>query len=352
MNPRMIFALVQKDITLYFKNRFFALITVLGLVAYIGIYFLLPRELDESLQLAWYAPELPTAFVDSLQEEGLVINAYPSETALVDAVEAGDEPFGIALPENFVPALLQGTKPQVRIYFQSELPDEFRDAYKLLMSELGFMLAGKTLNVEVEEVLLGQDMVGQQIAPRQRMLPVLVIFILMIEVMGLASLISSEIVTGTLKALLVTPLRVEGLFLSKTITGVLMAFSQVAILMGIIGGFQREVPLMLVTLLLAALLVTGLSFLVASVARDMMSVFAWGMTAIIILAIPAFNILLPGLTTDWIKVIPSYYMIDTIHRVVNFEAGWSQAGTNLLALSTFSVAFIGLGVVSLRRKLQ
>lgn len=352
MNPRMIFALVQKDITLYFKNRFFALVTVLGLVFYVAIYFLLPREMDETLQLAWFAPELPAAFVESLQEEGLVINAYPSETALVEAVDEGDEPFGIALPENFVPALLQGERPQVRIYYRSELPDEFREAYSLLIGELGFMLAGKTLNIEVEEVLIGQDMAGQQIAPRQRMLPVLVIFILMIETMGLAALISSEVVTGTLKALLVTPLRVEGLFLSKTITGVLMAFTQVLILMGIIGGFQREMPLVVLTLFLAALLVTGLSFLVASAARDMMSVMGWGMMAMIILAIPAFNVLLPGLTTDWIKVIPSYYMVDTIHRVVNFGAGWGQTGNNLLALSAFSVAFTGLGVVSLRRKLQ
>jgi hypothetical protein len=52
--------------------------------------------------------------------------------------------------------------------------------------------------------------------------------------------------------------------------------------------------------------VTSLSFLVASLARDLMSVIAWGMLVMIVFIIPAFNAMLPGLASGWIKVIPSY----------------------------------------------
>jgi ABC-2 type transport system permease protein len=217
---------------------------------------------------------------------------------------------------------------------------------------LGYFLAGQPLNVESEEIVLGPDMAGRQVPPRQRMLPVLAVFILMIESWGLASLISTEVETGTLRALLVTPLKVEGLFLSKGITGVLMSFGQVLLLLGITGGLAREPLLVLTGLLLGGLLVTGLSFLIASLARDMMSVMAWGMLVMVVLAIPAFNVLLPGLASNWIKVIPSYYFVDTIYRVINFNAGWSQVNASLMALLAMAVAFFGLGVLSLGRKLQ
>ncbi len=59
MNISMLLALVRKDILLYFKNRFFALMTILGLVIYIVLFYLLPKSVDENIYLGWYAPSLP-----------------------------------------------------------------------------------------------------------------------------------------------------------------------------------------------------------------------------------------------------------------------------------------------------
>jgi ABC-2 type transport system permease protein len=351
MNPHMILVLIKKDLSLYFKNRFFALVTALGLVFYIAVFFLMPKVVDETLELGWHAPELPGLVIEELQEEGLILNVYDSDTTLQQAVLAGDEPVGISLPSDFIQQLASGTRPNVVIYFQSSLPDEFRSAYTVLLEELGHLLAGQSLNIDVDEVVLGPDMIGQQVPPRQRMLPVLVVFILMIESWGLASLISSEAEAGTLRALLVTPLRVEGLFMSKGATGMLMAFSQVALLLAITGGFRNQPLLMILLLFLGSLLVTGMSFLVASVSRDMMSVLGWGMLSMIVLAIPSFNILLPGLASNWIKIIPSYYMVDSMYRLINFNSGWDQLAGSMLVLLGFAVTFFSLGVLAMNRRL-
>jgi ABC-2 type transport system permease protein len=351
MNLRMIWTLIKKDLSLYFKNRFFALVTGVGLVFYIAVFFLLPETIDETLEMGWYAPNMPGGIVDQLRQEGLVLNIYASDADLRQAILAGEEPVGISFTEDFVQRLAAGEKPKVSIYIQSSLPDEFRSAYALMVEEFSYFIAGKSLNIETEEVLLGPDMVGQQVPPRQRMLPVLVVFILMIEAWGLASLISSEAESGTLRALLVTPLHVGGLFLSKGATGMMMAFTQVALLLLVTGGFRNDPLLMLSVLLLGSLLVTGLSFLIASVSRDMMSVLGWGMLVMIILAIPAFNVLLPGLASNWIKIIPSFYMVDTIYRLINFGASWAQISGSLLVLLGFAVAFFGLGVLAMNRRL-
>lgn len=62
MNGQMIGALLRKDLVLFFSNRFFALVTVLALVFYAVIYYAMPGTVDETLEMAIYAPNLPPGF--------------------------------------------------------------------------------------------------------------------------------------------------------------------------------------------------------------------------------------------------------------------------------------------------
>ncbi len=319
---------------------------------YVAVFFLLPKEVDETITLGWYSSALPVEITSLFDEENVVINEYPDEEALKAAVLEGDEVVGVSLPADFMQKLQAGEKPSVSLFIKSDLPDDYRAVYNLMMEELSFMLTGQGLNVEAEEIVLGKDMAGMQVAPRFRMLPILAVVLLTFECMGLASLITGEMESGTARALLVTPLKPEGFFTSKAITGVSLAFIQAVFLLIITGGLRQQPALILVALLLGSLLVTGLSFLVASLARDLMSVIAWGMLVMIVFIIPAFNVMLPGLASDWIKAIPSYYLVDIIHQVINFDAGWSQMQTNLMLLSAFTVVFLGLGVAALRRRLS
>jgi ABC-2 type transport system permease protein len=352
MNLNMIAALVLKDITLMYKNRFFAFISIVGLLVYIAIYFALPRTVDETLEMGISGPGLPDQMSRQLQEQGLILRSYESEAALRAAVEAGDEPVGIATPPDFLLTLAGGGQPQVTVYFQSTLPSEFRQMYSMLLEELMHTLVGQELNLEVEEILLGPDMAGQQVPPRDRILPMLAVFILTMEIWGLANLISTELETGTLRAILVTHLKLEGLFTSKGITGMSLAFTQVLILLAITGGLRTEPLLVIAILLLGSLLITGISFLIASVSRDFMTVMGWGMLALILLAIPSFNLMLPGLTTNWIRILPSYYFVDSLAQVMSFGAGWSQVSGSLLILLAWGAGFFGFGVFVLERKMR
>ena len=176
------------------------------------------------------------------------------------------------------------------------------------------------------------------------------VYILMMETLGLASLISTEVEAGTIRALLVTPLGITDLFLSKSITGVGLAFSQVTLLMLVTGGLREEPVLILLALLLGSVLVTGIGFLVASISRDMLSVLGWGVLALLVLAIPSLAISTPGLASDWIAIIPSYYLVNTVHQVLNFGASWGDVWPNLVATLLFALLFVTLGIVALRRK--
>jgi ABC-2 type transport system permease protein len=352
MKLQLLLALMGKDFRLFFANRFFALVTILALVAYIGMFYLLPAQVDERLELGIYmadlSPDLERLFTD---EEVRFLRAESRE-ALRQAVAAGDIPVGYALPEGTLAQIGRGERITAELFLSAELPPEFHAIYEVVMNEIVFAMGGQDLAIETREVMLGTDTAGAAVAPRQRLLPMLTLFILMVECLGLASLIASEVAQGTIRALLVTPLTMWGLFVGKGIFGTLFAFTQAAVLMGVTGGLEREPLLILTTLLLGAALVTGVAFLIASVGRDLMSVMGWGTLGLLILVLPAFTILVPGMASAWIRLIPSHYLVDTIYRVVNLNATWVDVVSNLLLLLGTTLFLMALGVIVLRRRFQ
>ncbi len=349
MSLRIIGALVAKDLSLFFRNRFFTLITVLGLVAYMFIYFIMPKTVNENLEIGLYTPVALPAF-EQMQGEGLEIEQVESEELLKEGVTEGQYIAGIALPADIMEGFISGQKPIISVYFASDVPEEIKDAVGVLIRELAYQQTGQVLTIEITEEIIGPDMLGIQIPPRDRMRPLFAILLIMTETFGLANLISEEIERRTINALLVTPVSVKDLFFAKGITGVSLAFVQAALFMAIIGGLSQQPLIILTALLLGAGLVTGIGFIIGALGKDMMSVMAWGMVALIPLFIPSFGIMFPGIATGWVKVIPSYYLVDTVHRVANFGAGWGDVWLNLLILLGFDLVLVWIGIIALGRR--
>jgi ABC-2 type transport system permease protein len=161
-----------------------------------------------------------------------------------------------------------------------------------------------------------------------------------------------EIEQGTARALFVTPMRTSDLFMAKGILGVVLAMAQAVLFMALVGGFSSQPLIILTALLLGSIMIVGISFLLASVTRDMMAVTGWGMLLFIIMAIPGFGTVIPGLLSNWAKIIPSYYLTDTVNRVVNYGAGWSDVGVNLAILAGLTAVIIYAGMAVLRRRFQ
>lgn len=352
MNWRIVGALVSKDLSLFYRNRFFTLITVLGVVIYLVIYFVMPRSVNESLEIGLYAPVVPPVFEQMQQVEGLEIQIVESEELLKEGVTDGQYLGGIALPADIMESFASGQKARVNVYFASDVPGEIKDAVEFIIMELAYLQTGQVLTVDISEEVLGPDMMGVQIPPRDRLRPLLAVMLLIFETLGMANLISQELERRTFQALLVTPVTITNFFVAKGIIGICLAFSQAAIFMAIVGGLNQQPLIILTALLLGTVLVTGIGFIVGSLGKDFMSVLAWGMVVLISLFIPSFGIMFPGAFTGWVKIMPSYYLIDTVHRAANFGAGWGDIWLNLLILIGFDVAFVLIGIIALKRRLR
>ncbi|MBN2098545.1 MAG: ABC transporter permease [Dehalococcoidia bacterium] len=352
MNLAGIRALVVKDFTLFFRNRFFALVTPLALVVYVGLYFIMPRSVDETMEIGLYAPGWQTIVAD-MEQQGLRIHMAESEDELKDGVTDYAYVAGIVLPADLREKLASGEKPGITLYVASDVTEEAKEAVASLMREMIYTLSGQPLAVEFSTTILpGPDMAGEQIPPRDRMRPLFAVFLVIFETFGMATLITEEIERRTIQALLVTPVSVKDLFAAKGITGITLAFGQAALFMAFVGGLNEQPAIIILALLLAALLVTGVGFLMASLAKDMMSVLAWGVLALVILVIPAMGTLFPGVITGWAKIIPSYYVVDTVDKVANYGSGWPDVWQNLLILVAFSAFLLLVGMVALRRRFQ
>jgi ABC-2 type transport system permease protein len=352
VNGRTIRALLKKDTALFRSNRFYLLMTVVGLIFYIGMYFVLPRTVEETLKLAMYAPAPPPAFSQLTQQPGAEIKQFDTEDALKQAVLKGGYTAGLALPSDMMAVWAAGGKPQVTVYYPSSSPPEVADAIAALVKELAYAQTGQALAFDVNAETLGPDMLGTQVPLRDRMVPMMAIFILLLEIMSLASLITVEIEQGTARALLVTPMGISDLFAAKGILGGVLALAQAVLFMLLVGGFSHQPLLMLVTLLAGCLFAVGTGFLVASLARDVMAVTGLSLLIFVILAIPGFGSIVPGLLSGWAKAIPSYYLTDTVNRIANYGAGWGDVALNLAIISGISILFLGLGMISLRRRYQ
>ena len=352
MNFSGIRALVAKDFTLFFRNRFFALVTPLALVVYVALYFVMPGSVDETIDIGVYAPGLP-APAEEIQQQGLEVHVVQSEDDLKNGVAAHHYAYGIVLPADLAEKLASGQKPQIDLYLASDAPEEYGEAMSSLLREMVYRQTGQPLAVEFStQVVPGPDMAGQQIPVRDRMGPLFAVFLIIFETFGMAALITEEIEHRTIQALLVTPVSVKDLFAAKGITGMTLAFGQAAIFMALVGGLKEQPAIIILALLLAAFLVTGVGFLMASLAKDMMSVLAWGVLALMILVIPAMGVLFPGVITGWAKAIPSYYIVDTVDRVASYGSGWPDVWRNLVILLAFDAAFLIAGMVALRKRFQ
>lgn len=353
MNTNTLFALIGKDLRLHYRNRFILVITVLSVAIFCILYFVLPDTMDETYEIG-IVGDVPDNILELIgeEDEGIALLRFAGPEELKNSIDEGEIFAGIRFPDKWITSLRAGEKPELELYFASDTPDEMVEIVRLLLSELAFEISGKTLqNIRWEGSFIGEDMSGEQIPYRERMRPLIAIVILFMETFGLASLISEEVERRTAEALLITPLTVPSFFTAKAILGTLLAFVQAAVVMLVVGGLTGGPLIILTTLLLGAIMITAVSFIMASAGKDFISVVAYGMPVFILLIIPGFSAVIPGAAAPWVRYIPSWFLTDTIVRVSQAGAGWSEVGRNLLILLGANVILIAAGILSLRRKL-
>ncbi len=402
---RLLLAVLKKDMCVYSRNTLYLFLTVLSLVFFIAVFWLVPDEVDEEITFA-ITPSISALFsegkenllekgfpgemVDELdqieeafEEEGLMLVEFENEQMLKKAVsgeldvyraEPGQYVFhdpesdekkpgnatkinldiGICFPSDFFSEAVLGEKPSVTIYADARVPEEIRGAMEGFVREMAFQLAGYEIPVRIpdeEAIVLGRDRLGDQISMRARMRPLIAFFMLMMETFALASLISNEVLQRTVTALLVTPLKVGHFLMAKTIFGTVLAVLQGVIILALVGAFSaKNWLLLLLVILLGSLLFTAVAMLVGAAGKDFIGQLMFSMLLLIPLMIPSFAVLFPGSVAGWVAMLPSYPIVRLLYDITIHDLLWADSAGHLLYAGAWVLVIYTAGLLVLKRK--
>ncbi len=363
-------AIVLKDLREFSRDRLWMILTPISLVFMIVLFLVLPDTLNESITLGVYPSYLAESFsllVDSETSEfqGLEIIGFTDEDQLADAVfdGSGKISMGIALPADFTESLSSGSGGSVSVYVSESVPQEMRLALSSGVREIAYAVQAiysgsnplSTLPVTIPDLqssILGEDMAGGQIPLRDRIRPILVIMILLIEALALAGLVSVEIEHRTATALLVTPARMGDFLVAKCITGTILAVSQAFLFLLATGGFSFDWLLVSLLILLGAGMVSAVGMLSGSSGRDFMGTLFLGTIFFIPLMIPALSIMFPGKPSIIIRLLPSYGLTEAMSGVLGEGMGWSFAAPHILTTLLWDIFLLGSAFFLLRRRIE
>lgn len=406
--PAIIRALLKKELTAYSRDLVFLGLTLVVLIAAPFLFHALPDSVDESITLGVYpsvtemvgdarealadmgATEEQLAELDDIdlaaEEEGLAVVEFESEEQLRGVIEgslelwrteggetvfrdkeAGDkkpkdaervEPdIGVAFPADFIAGVAAGRDDlTVTVYSQAGIGEEIQTAMQSFVREAAYEIAGRELPVgmpDEDTIVLGDDRVGDQVTMQERMRPMLLFMVLLMETFSMASLISTEVLQRTVTAVLVTPAKVGDFLAAKTIFGTLMSLSQALIILVFIGGVtSANWSLILTVLVMGAIMFTGIALFVGAAGKDFMGQLFYAMLFTIPLLIPAFSVMFPGSAAPWVTVLPSYPIIKVLVDTTAYGGTWADAWGLLAYAALWLVILYFAGLFALKRKVE
>jgi len=374
-------AIVRKDLREFGRDRLWLILTIVGLALFIGVFWLLPGSVDETIRVGVTPPDLADTLIGFSAEEtrggtgdaasqeaqptqGLEVVRFDS-AAKLRAVVSGeadgpDVAVGLAFPADFAGAIERGAPVTVTVYVASGVPPEVRQAMESAVREIAYFAAGAAegadpadvVPVRQETVVLGPDRAGEQVPLRERMRPLLAFFVLMMESLALAGLIAVEIQRRTVTALLVTPASLTDVLTAKSLLGTSLAFSEAVLMLALTRSFGAGWSVLLAAALLGAVIVTGTALVSGAAGRDFMGTLFLSMVLLVPLAIPAVTVLFPGSTAVWVKALPTYGVMEVFVRVTSYGESWAELWGPLALAALWCAAVFGAGLLVLRRKVR
>ncbi|MDH4139732.1 MAG: ABC transporter permease [Coriobacteriia bacterium] len=406
--PALVGALLKKELKAYSRDKIYLFLTLLVLIAIPVAYTFLPTTVSETITLAVSPPV--TSMIDdakdslramgatdeqlaeldnadlSQQQEGLQLIEFDNEADMQRVIEgtleawrtddgeltlrdkeAGeDEPegaeklgldIGIAFPKDFITDVAAGKSGvTVTVYSDANVPEEIQGAMTSFVREAAYQLAGRQLPVNMadeQSIILGTDRVGDQVTLKDKLRPMLLFMVLLMETFSMASLVSTEVLQRTVTAVLVTPVKIGDFLLAKTIFGTFMSLGQGLLVLFLVGGLTvQNWSLVLTVLFMGSVMFTGLALYVGASGKDFMGQLFYTMLFTIPLLIPAFSVMFPGSAAVWVRAIPTYPIIDTLVGAFNYGATWSSSAGSLAYAAAWLVLLFGAGLFALKRKVE
>jgi ABC-2 type transport system permease protein len=165
-----------------------------------------------------------------------------------------------------------------------------------------------------------------------------------IGVMLLAGLFVYEKERNTWPALRLTPITLWELISAKMVVALLLSIVSAALLILLNVGLDNILPLLVITLF-GSLFTLLLGLLISHFGKTMMQFMITTRLFMLPLMLPAILYLIPGVEADWLKFIPTYFILRATERIAVEGASLVDIAADMAILAAWS---IGLFLVNLK----
>jgi len=375
-------SIVAKDLKTFTRDKMWMIMTPFFLILIIVMFWVVPDAVDETITVGVYPSEMAeslralAAGEDAGEASGLDVVSFDSDTDMAAVVageidedaESWDESWdgvsiALAFPEDFVERTIEGEKSTVTVYVDSAIPEEITGAMSSAVREIAYGLQAAALGQdadeampivfpEEEQIILGEDRAGEQVPLREKFRPMMAFMILMIESMALSGLVAVEIRDRTVTAILVTPAKTGDIIAAKWITGGILAASQALVFLVATRSLGEGWPIVVTFVALGALMMSAIAMISGAMGKDFMGTLFFSMIFLIPLMIPTFGVLFPGTAATWVKVLPSYGLVQGMLEVMGYGGSWSDVTGDLGLVAIWDIVLVIAALIVLKRKVE
>jgi len=280
------------------------------------------------------------------QLEGFEVQIIDDAERLLEMVESHDFDAGLILQPGFDEAVRAGDQPLIQVSISGQSLESDRLIIGSAILDLVRGLTDSTGVVEVDLVVIGEESIDLSL----RLLPLMVIMAVAIAgTMVTASSLVDEKESGTMDALLVTPLSVGETMLSKGVFGALLAVLTGLITLAINSAFGSQPWAVTLAIVVGAVMMAEFGLMLGSWAKNTNTLFAAWKGGGILLLFPVIFTIWPDLP-QWIAQLgPTYYFLQPIFDLSVTDASFGDVAGNLAIGVAICLALVPVVIWAGRR---
>ncbi len=281
--------------------------------------------------------------------EGIRLYRAESPEELKEFIKNNNADLGLLIDNGFDEAVRDGLKPELEFYFSGESLVSNRIVSSLLVLDLLREMEESETPVEVVLRTGNRD---EAIPVSRKLIPAVVLFVLIVAgIFVPAFMLVEEKEHGTLRALLVTPVRVSDILLSKALLGFTMTLAMCFITLALNGALSGRPLALLATIAAGTVVCNGIGLIYGTVAGNAKTLYTLVKSLNILLVGPILFYLFPG-WPQWIaRIFPTYWFIDPLYSITLKGAEFSDVRFKLAVALVIGILLF-LAVVPLSRRMK
>jgi hypothetical protein len=348
----------SKELILSSKSWYFYVEMVMAIILLLILLFVVPEDFDSKGKEYIYL-DLPQVVGDRYTKN--LIEEDIDEVVELVEVEAGDNIYGARLYETdeskiylldsmdaldaisnseSVPAVHVRVNEDNQIVFTYYMQGYETQKLKNLLMVYHNGLAGHDViedysdNIPVRSLYQGAEPLND----RENMIPVFLTFNgSLMSLFIIAAYIFLDKNEGIIKAYAITASSVWHYLLSKIGVIILTSIVTSLIITAPVMGIQPNYPTMLLFLVTSGFFASSLGLLLTSYYNDIVEAFGVMYIVILIMIMPNISYFTPSWDPDWVKIIPSYVMLQSFKEIISVNG-------NLTYVLVASLGFAVLGL--------